>query len=280
MIDTPPKDLDTWTGTLVRADLPVLRRTATELARLRGSEDRANARDIAAVVLRDPLMIAKVMAHLAVHRGHRQTTDITTVDRAIVMMGLPPFFRAFDAPPVVDERLRAHPEALLGLLRVVQRAVRACRFAKDWAVRRMDLEVEQIMIAALLHDLAEMLVWCLAPALALQVRAMQRARPGLRSSAAQRAVLGIEVIDLQLALAREWRLPELLVTMMDDRHADHPRVRNVLLAVNLARHSSNGWNDAALPDDYKAIGELLRMDPADVQRSVEPPPEPGSAPAD
>jgi hypothetical protein len=49
---------------------------------------------------------------------------------------------------------------------------------------------------------------------------------------------------------------------MDDENAMQPRVRNVELAVNLARHSSNGWDDAALPDDYKDIGELLRM-PAD-----------------
>ena len=45
---------------------------------------------------------------------------------------------------------------------------------------------------------------------------------------------------------------------MDDANANQPRVRNVQLAVNLARHSANGWDDAALPDDYKDIGELLR----------------------
>jgi hypothetical protein len=46
---------------------------------------------------------------------------------------------------------------------------------------------------------------------------------------------------------------------MDDENAQNPRVKNVVLAVNLARHSANGWDDAALPDDYKDIGELLRM---------------------
>jgi hypothetical protein len=37
-------------------------------------------------------------------------------------------------------------------------------------------------------------------------------------------------------------------------------VRIVSLAVNLARHSAQGWDDAALPDDYRDIGDLLRMD--------------------
>ena len=29
------------------------------------------------------------------------------------------------------------------------------------------------------------------------------------------------------------------------------------LAVAVARHSANGWADAALPDDFEAIGKLL-----------------------
>ena len=41
-------------------------------------------------------------------------------------------------------------------------------------------------------------------------------------------------------------------------------MRNVVLSVNLARHLANGWDDAALPDDYKDIGQLLGMQPENV----------------
>jgi hypothetical protein len=41
-------------------------------------------------------------------------------------------------------------------------------------------------------------------------------------------------------------------------------------AVNLARHSANGWDDPALPYDYRMIGELLQQWPEFVRRSVEP----------
>jgi len=40
------------------------------------------------------------------------------------------------------------------------------------------------------------------------------------------------------------------------------------LAVNFARHSANGWDDAALPDDYRDIAELLRVDTVKVMRLV------------
>ena len=45
-------------------------------------------------------------------------------------------------------------------------------------------------------------------------------------------------------------------------------VRNVILAVNLARHSANGWDDAALPDDYDEIGRLLHLNSDDIKTIV------------
>jgi hypothetical protein len=86
----------------------------------------------------------------------------------------------------------------------------------------------------------------------------------------QEQVLGFALSDLQQALIKEWSLPQLLLTLMDDGNARQIQVRNVVLAVNLARHSANGWNDAALPDDYKELGELLRISPADAMVLVVP----------
>jgi HD-like signal output (HDOD) protein len=150
-------------------------------------------------------------------------------------------------------------EALVQLLRVLHRAHRASAYAYDWAVRLSDLHYEDVRIAALLHDLAEILMWNFAPQKMMQIRAMQQQDKTLRSRAVQEEVFGFTLGDLQKALVKQWELPELLLTLMDDENAQKPRVRNVQLAVNLARHSANGWDDAALPDDYKDIGELLRM---------------------
>ena len=38
-------------------------------------------------------------------------------------------------------------------------------------------------------------------------------------------------------------------------------VRNVLLAVRLARHTAHGWDNPAVPDDLHDIGELLNLRP-------------------
>ena len=81
-------------------------------------------------------------------------------------------------------------------------------------------------------------------------------------------MLNVELNDLEQALMKAWRLPELLLHVTDDRRANDPQVLAVRLAIRLARHSANGWNNAAIPDDLRDIGELLNLAPNHVQALV------------
>jgi HD-like signal output (HDOD) protein len=277
MLQRPLPNLESWVNFLNQADIPVLKRTARELDRLRENEENVTARQLTGAILFDPLMTLRVLAYLEANRRKSQITDITTIDRAVMMIGVSPFFAKFDNLPLVEERLKNQPQALIGLLHVIARARQASHFARDWATLRHDLDIEEITVATLLHDTAEILLWCFAPALMLEIRARQRAQPGLRSATAQQAVLGITTAELQLALVRAWHLPQLLQNLIDDNHAEHPRVRTVVLAVNLARHAANGWDDPAIPHDLKEISALLCLSEealvARLRRLADIPPE-------
>ena len=260
MIDEPLPDLDAWVAYFGAACIPVLRHTDHQLAELRADAMRANARLISSAILHDPMMTLRVLAYLEVRRSKSQLTDITTIERALMMIGMEPFFNDFENLPLVEDQLKAHPRALLGLLKVVNRSRRAMHWARDWAIYRHDLDVDEIVVATILYDFAEILMWCFAPRLAIQVADRQQANRALRSVAVQEEIFGVPLYQIKLALAQAWHLPQLLIQLMDQQNADHPRVKNVKLAVDLARHSANGWDDAALPDDFKAIGELLHLD--------------------
>lgn len=93
---------------------------------------------------------------------------------------------------------------------------------------------------------AEILMWCFNPAQMLVIRRQQALDRTQRSTVVQRQVLGFAGVELQQWLAETWHFPELLMSLSDPAHAEAPRVCNVLLAVKLARHSANGWHDAAL----------------------------------
>jgi len=256
-METIKRDIEAWVQFLSEIDIPVMRHTVRSIAAARDKIDMINPREISAFILHDPLMTLRVLEYIRPFHGTRHLQEITTVEHAVMMLGINPFFKHFEKLGVIEDSLKPYPQAQLRLLQVIRRAQRASRYALNWATWRYDRNSEEVTIAALLHDVAEILLICFAPQESMQVHAMQQADHNLRTAVAQERVFGFQVIDLQLALCSHWKLPELLLKLMDDKHVDHARVKNVKLAVDLARHSANGWDDAALPDDYLGIEALL-----------------------
>lgn len=262
-IQRPLRDLAAWVAHFRAAPIPVLDATANAVRELAANEDAVDAHWLAETVSGDPLMTLKLLAHVG--SNSRRATDVETVIGALVLLGIGPFFRHFGELPTIGRALgdttddAAAVEAHAGLQAVLDRSYRASRFALGFAAHRMDPDAAVIHEAALLHGFAELLLWCHAPALAVEIVHRQRADPALRSSTAQQAVLGITLADLQHALMKAWRLPELLIRLDDTRHADNSQVKNVTLAVRLARHTALGWNNPALPDDVADIAALLLL---------------------
>ncbi len=281
MLDHPLPELDDWVLYFSGRELPVLRHTKRQIETARENMDRVSGKDIAHIVLQDPLMAVRVLAYIQPLTGKRLHHDVTTIAGAVMMLGIEPFFKHFEDLSTIEDTLKTcPPQALLGTLQVIRRAQQASHYAHEWAMWRVDVNVEEVTLAALLHDLSEILLYCFAPTLALHIRQLQQNDAQLRSVQAQEQVLGLRLLDIQTALCKAWNLPELLLKLIDDEHAEHPRVRNVVLAVNLARHLAHGWKDTALPDDLKAIAQLLNLSEEALgerlglaQPAPEPPPD-------
>lgn len=267
----PAADLAGWARLFEPEALPVLAETAAAIEEWRANEDAVDAHLLAETLVRDPLMTLKLFAHVArlsrrSSRWDEERGDAETVTAALVLMGIGPFFRTFGPQPVAEDWLAAHPGALDGFRAVLRRSHRAAGFAIGFAAHRLDPDAAVLHEAALLHDFAELLLWLRAPALALAIAARQAADPTLRSAQVQRELLNVELPALQHQLMQSWRLPALLVHITDDRLAGDPQVRNVLLAIRVARHSAAGWVNAALPDDVRDIADLLQLGEEPVRR--------------
>ena len=257
----PLRDLDAWTRYFQSAEVPVLSSTSRRIEALRADEDNVDANMLGEVIDRDPLMTLKLMALVASRRRPGAVTETESVTTSLVMMGISPFFNNFGLQPTLQKWLADQPRALRGLANLMRRAERAAYFAQGFAVHRGDTDVGVIRLAAFLYDFAEMLMWCHAPTLQQHIVEAQRADPTLRTTAVQRSVFNIELDDLRQNLMKLWRLPELLVRISDNHHAEQSIVRNVVLAVRLARHTADGWNNAAIPDDVDEIAQLLNATP-------------------
>jgi HD-like signal output (HDOD) protein len=262
------RDVKAWVEFLSHAEIPVLKHTAREMAKLQADEDSLNVRAVTQTVIQDPMMTFRLLRYSQSHKHQHQLQDLVLVEQAIMMMGMTTFFSKLPPIPVVEDILKPKLQALMRLLKMINRAHRAAKHALDWAALLYDLHAEEIVVATLLHDLSEMLLCCFAPDRMLQIAQMQAANKALRSHDVQLEVLGFQVHELQLALVEACNLPPLLSALMHEENQLDRRVQNVTIAVNFARHSANGWDDAALPDDYKAIAQLLRVDVEKAKRLV------------
>ena len=275
MIQQPLPTLAAWVEAFANADIPILSESASEIALLREIEEARgdmDAHTLAESLESDPLTTLKVLVHVSRYCTRLSIEPPETLVGALVMLGMGPFFNAFTAPLDVETCLAHRPEALEGLNQVVRRSRRAAHFATGFALKRQDQDVVVIQGAALLHAFAEMLLWCHAPVLMLEIARRLKADHTLRSAAVQQDVLGIHIDDLAQELMRRWQLPDLLIHCSDQRLVNDPKVRTVTLGVRIARHTQHGWDDphclAALPDDASDVGLLLNIAPEAAHRLI------------
>jgi HD-like signal output (HDOD) protein len=245
----------------MNAEIPVLAATARALENLRSREDDVDANMLTAVIQTDPLMTLKLLSRIATLRRPGSDAETESVTTALVLMGIGPFFRHFGPQSVIETWLTDQPQALQALQGLLTRAGRAGHFALAFALHRGDTDATLIHQAAFLHDFAEMLMWIHAPALMLKIQSAQDADTSLRSGVIQREILGVQINDVRQSLMKLWHLPELLINISDDLHAERANVKSVVLAVRVARHSANGWDNAALPDDFEEVALLLNAAP-------------------
>lgn len=280
-LEKPKSSLTAWVDYFRAIEMPVLATTAEQIDALALDEDTVDMNDLAALINNDPLMLLRLLRHAgAKNLKGRNPADPKSVSslETLILMGITPFFRSFTNLPCAENWLAERMEAMSGLDRVLDLGHRAARFAHGFATQLDDPNAPLIHEAALLHHFVEMMMWLHAPTLAQQIDTLQATTPGLRTRQACRMVLGIDLLELRLALIKAWHLPDVLAQLTDDDHAKRAQVRCVSLAIRLARHTRKdpslkalmhlpveqlntpgGLYHPALAQDVKDIADLLHL---------------------
>lgn len=241
--------------------IPTLASSMDALSELKLKDDELLPADIAHVVLRDPLFTLLVLRYMQERKNNKRLSEITTTQHALMMLGVEPFFAQFGQTPAVED-MGLSPIALQGVYRVAKRSYIASRLAQNWAARKVDMESEELQVAALIHDMAELLLWIHSPEKAQAISLLMKADPTLRSAQAQTIVLGAPLNKTQDELCALWGLPELSRQLLSEQGQATPRMQCARLATRLARHSFYGFDNPALPDDWKDCAQLLGISSA------------------
>lgn len=243
---------------LSREDLPVLAKTATEIAKQALRGERASAQEISDIVLHDPFYTLNVLRAISMRKRSRLSSEITTIEHAVMLFGAKPFFERFAKPAIIEEELKANPKVLLQLRRALSRAHHGACQACDWAIFHQDIESEEVYIATAINDIAEAYLCWAAPELAAKLTEAIRLDPG-GTTADQQALLGFDLHTLYEAISQALNLPELLCHLTDPSATQIARVNTVQLGAAVARHAEFGWYGAALEADLMAVSTLLNL---------------------
>lgn len=238
-----------WAAYLTAQQLPVMARSKLALQTLeaeKGAELSAN--DLAELANGDPFLCLCLLREAENRRSTRLGHETSTPLAAVMQLGTTGFRELLFTSPETDE---SNP----GLVKCEARAVIAGELAAAWSSSRSDVSPEEVLMAALLSEIGELMLWHFAPELPQAALAVLASGEAKRSAAAQEATCGFKFKDLTLKCAEIWKLPAILVQLIHGH--DTIRANIARLCRNTARHLVASPDNPALPDDLAAAQKLL-----------------------
>ena len=240
-----------WAAYFEHQALPVLPRSKQLLAELEASAgELLSPKDLSDIVLQDPMLCLLLLREAERRKSSRLGRETTTALAAILQLGVRQFSRLLLSSPEIDE-------GNAGLIKVEMRASLASHIARAWSTGRMDINPDEVAVAALLGGTGDLLLWAYAPEIPARAKAELHSGRARRSAQAQQQACGFTFKELTLLCAERWHLPALLIQLL--RGADTLRARLTRTCSNTARHLLDDSETAtqALACDLVEAAELV-----------------------
>lgn len=206
------------------------------------------------IILKDPGLAVYTLGQLQPKSGKSRDIQISSMSQAAMLLGIERVKQLPRGRPVLERSLNG--QAKEGFQRAACRAFHAAFQAWDWAHIKQDHAPDEITLAALLHDVAELALWVAAPERMHLLRKLIF-KDRLHTDEAQYLALGESMEHFSRQIATSWNLPPLVHDALRPEHANKPRVRGVMLAVQLARAAERGWHTPKMQQTLELIAEYL-----------------------
>ncbi len=259
-----PGGLNAWLDLIRDQELPIFGRTGERIRELTDS-DKAAVSQLADAILHDPGMTAKLLRIANSVIFNTSGSQITTVSRAVLMLGFDMVRQVALSVAFIDTLLRGPVRERV--LREMARACHAAVQARWLAARRHDAQPEEVFIAALLYRFGEMAFWSLAGEAGDELDEALRLNPQIPGDVEQ-SLLGFRLQQITYALARDWRISPLLLGVLKGGYPKRSREQAVVLAYRLAEGSEGGWNAERAPARIKEAADFLQFPVEDIAEAI------------
>lgn len=233
--------------------LPIFWHSDREFQKLQASEG-SDLKAYGDIILKDPGLILHALQQLAPRPGKSSRIEINAITQVTMLLGAERLKTLTSGLPHVENTLQGQARA--GYARTACRAFHAAFQAWDWAHIKNDHNPEEIFLATLLHDVAELALWVNEPEKIHHLRKLIF-KDGLHADEAQYLAFGESLGHFSRKIAVSWHLPPLVQDSLRPENSRNPRIQGIMLAVQLGRAAEYSWHSEKMLHTLKLVAEYL-----------------------
>jgi len=230
-----------WQTFLIDKPLPMLMRTKLDVQELI-DQPQLSITQYTGPILFDACFSAGIFKHVNTQRVEAGRNPLTTLENTLSHLGQSAF-QEFLNRTVIFEELNLPPRNAQGYMRAMGQACHAALQAKSWGEQRNAAQFEEVLLAALLQNIAELMLWCYADKTMLEIEHACYVEKQSYEAAAEK-VLGCGMRELAVALAEKWNFPEMAVDGLRSQLDNFTLATSAALASELARVVDVNWYGA------------------------------------
>lgn len=245
------KGLEGWVHKFTHHGMPVAGRVINEINKLTGNSE-TQLHQLTDVVLRDPNLTSQVLRVANSVSYNYGKSPVSTVSRAIVLIGLKGTRALCISLLLIDSMLGKKDRHRL--MQVMGMSFHAATQARVLVSPHDESVREEVFIAALLFNLGEMAYWTTEKETMANKKLYDCDREIRRD--AMDDILGCTFKNITRALSKQWRLGETLDKALNPGNSPEHKIVAVLLADKVSRLAQQGWDTPAM---QHALVEIARF---------------------
>ncbi|VAW77365.1 hypothetical protein MNBD_GAMMA12-3639 [hydrothermal vent metagenome] len=253
-----PSGLEAWAEYLAKKALPLIESTTRYVNQLDNRSGRS-VESICAKFLLDPGAVVTLLQQVNSLKRGRLSSEITTVENAIVLLGIEKSRQLLKRCKVI--KLPAKAPALKQYIKQVNLAYHAGYLAHEWAMIRGSMVAKESFVQTFLFRIGEMYMWLYGLAEIAKVR-NEAIKKRVPFRVAQHEIMGFDFRQLSAQMAKILNMPEMVQVCHDESNLEIPNIKAVHLAsswVSLA--SQSGLYTRNIRSCEKKIAELIAYTP-------------------
>jgi HD-like signal output (HDOD) protein len=249
-----------WVSYLSKVELPVLANTLRQINELTESLN-STVNELANVILNDAQLTSQVLRLSNTVFYNRASTQVSTVSRAITLIGFDSVKSMAISSLIVDSMLKRNDRP--HLLRCLARAIHGAVQARCLLPSTKEQALEEVFIGALLMNIGELAFWSCDTEQAAELE--ERLRLEESPLEAQRAVLHTTFTEITRGLVEAWALGPFIKEVVAPGTATSKASSLVRNTVEMARASENGWSGAEMDKILERLSKDVGAPPAAIR---------------